>query len=103
MPSPWLCDYPKAICRRCGFDVVWLKTEKGKSIPLDPGWVRRKSEREGVGLTLYMPSAETEGLAVVSAGPFENEGGYSCHIATCSGAPLSEQPSPSDGTPRNAR
>ena len=35
--SPWLCDYPRSFCKRCGEVIVWMVTEKGRSIPLDPG------------------------------------------------------------------
>lgn len=81
--SPWICDYPQSYCVRCGSAIVWMMTESGKKIPLNPGWVRRISEAEGLGLTLYMPSQHDIGVAVVSAGPYARTGGYSCHIATC--------------------
>ena len=84
--SPWLCDYPRSYCRDCGDQIVWMKTEKRRSIPLDLGWVRRISEAEGLGLTLYQPSTFEEGVAIVTAGPYERAGGYSCHIATCTTA-----------------
>jgi hypothetical protein len=81
--SPWLCDYPRSYCRDCGDVIVWMKTERGRSIPLNLGWVRRVSRGEALGATLYEPSTEVEGLVLVSAGPFDRAGGYRCHIDTC--------------------
>lgn len=83
MASPWLCDYEQSFCRRCGEPVVWMTTEKGKAIPLNLGWVRRIGEGDGLGLILYQPSREREGMAVVTAGGYTRAGGYSCHLATC--------------------
>lgn len=84
-PGSWLCDYPRAYCTKCGEEIVWMKTKKGKAIPLNLGWVRRVSESAGLGLLLYRPSTEEHGVVVVSAGRYDKAGGYSCHLATCKG------------------
>jgi len=98
--SPWLCDYweLEAYCRNCGARIVWMKTEKGKNIPLDPGWIRRISDGEALGMTLYVASTEEEGVAVVSAGPYERAGGYTCHIATCASQCGDDRSSPDRGS-----
>lgn len=67
-------------CRKCGKEIIWIKTVNGKNMPCDPGKHRFKLQSGNYGKVYIEPSGETVHGIESAAG--ENEG-YIPHWATC--------------------
>lgn len=72
----------RAICRRCGAEMLWGVTAKGKRMPID------LEPREDGNLAVYRDHAQTLRVRVLAAGeaPQAYERRGMAHFATCPGA-----------------
>ena len=69
-------------CKGCGREIVFVRSNSGKSIPCDPKMIRYKAKKTGH-LRVVTPSGD-----VVSAVPSDSiltadDYGYVSHFATC--------------------
>lgn len=65
-------------CRACGARILWLKTTKGKNMPVDPGVIR--FHVAGGPETFVTVNGKVERGQRATAG---NQWGYISHFATC--------------------
>lgn len=69
-------------CKGCGAEIVWIKTDKGKSMPCDPDpvpyWERRGAPGKVVTPNGIVVSCDFEGPRETSTGI-----GYVFHFSTC--------------------
>ncbi len=75
--------YGKNRCRGCGAEIVWIKTEKGKSMPCDPLLVPFWERPGAVGKVLLPRSGRV--ISCDFEGPRElmTGFGYVSHFRTC--------------------
>lgn len=72
-------------CKSCGADIIWIKTNNGKSMPCDPDQVLYKQKKGGAATTVT-PNGEVV-KCELNVDPEDATGiGYIPHWATCSNA-----------------
>ena len=69
-------------CRGCGAPIIWIKTERGKSMPCDPEQVTYWQARSG-SQKIVTPNGEV--VSAELSGELNNATGigYVSHFATC--------------------
>jgi len=79
-------------CKRCGAPMVWVKTEKGKNMPLDPEsteagkFVPVIMATMGDGVRKAVPIAKPEDGCLVMYMPGSSRPRYTSHFQTCPNA-----------------
>lgn len=68
-----------SVCRSCNQPIDWVRTEKGKNMPVDPDYVEWNEAKEGD--ILVTESGKV--LTVRKAQNFPNLKGRISHFATC--------------------
>ena len=72
-------------CRKCGQEIIWIKTASGKSMPCDPEEVVYWKDSKGKG-RVVTPNGEVVACRL-DGDPQEATGmGYVSHFATCPNA-----------------
>lgn len=74
-------DNPFGTCRKCGKRILWVRTEKGKSMPVDPDLINYQAVSGGKERVVTR-----QGKVVVGARcrpEMADDIGYISHFATC--------------------
>lgn len=71
-------------CRSCEAEVLWVRTERGRRMPLDPVPVDLRTH-SGTGLFVLRDEHSPEGPLALAVGgsEFPLERHYTSHFATC--------------------
>jgi hypothetical protein len=77
-----------AICKSCGKQIRWIKTQAGKNMPCDYEEVTYRIPKSGKGrANIVTPNGEVISADIVPNGTQDAAGiGYISHFATCPNA-----------------
>lgn len=72
-------------CRSCQAPILWVRTERGAKMPLDPEPAERATNPTARGLFVLRDTKSAEGPLAIAITPrtFEDEQAYTSHFATC--------------------
>ena len=73
-------------CRGCGQPIAMIKTEKGKTMPVNPEAVAFLPEEKGPEVFLTLEGKTERGKRVDESEPVAWHVGYVSHFATCGSA-----------------
>ena len=72
-------------CKKCGKEIVWIKTPGGKSMPCDPNQVVYYKKKGG-SQKIVTPNGEVVSAELSGSPGTETGVGYISHFATCPAA-----------------
>lgn len=67
-------------CKKCGKQVMWIRTKSGKNMPVNP---KIENYRLGGKERIVLPSGDVVAGTLVSDGAEKDGYGYISHFATC--------------------
>lgn len=73
-----------ATCKKCGANIIWIKTKKGKSMPCDSVLITYQANKAGKD-TIVTPNGETIRCRLTFNGEATGMG-YISHWSTCPNA-----------------
>ena len=83
-------------CRFCGKPIIFIKTQRGKSMPLDPDPVPFIPDAAGWNIYVTPDGEVIHGCPVTAVDREPGEPGYISHFATCPAGDLARKAHKSD-------